>query len=383
MKVLHINCNYIGTALHRVMFRRIDRNGEHRVFVPSDGRAAWKDFVPETHEAVAECFRPADRYLYFLKQKKILTALEQIYDVRQFDCIHAYTLFTDGNCAMTLSKKYGIPYVVAVRNTDLNGFFKWRKLLHGRGMKILKNASAVFFLSEEYRRQLLERYVPAAMRKSVMDKSYIIPNGIDPFWLEHPAPPKSEEDLRRIESGRVNVLFAGRLDHYKNPTRTGEAVDLLAERGYDIHFTAVGRVREPEILEKLRRGKNFTYIEAQPREKLLEIYRRHDLFVMPSTDETFGLVYPEAMSQGLPVIYSRGEGFDGQLPEGQAGYAVDPRSTQDVADKILRILKDYRAISGRCAELAQQFNWDRFIAQYNQIYRNITNPRQGETEMPS
>ena len=264
MKVLHINCNYIDTALHRVMFHRIDRDGEHRVFVPVDGREEWKGYVPREHEAVAECFRPMDRYLYFLKQKKIRTALEKAYDVKQFDCIHAYTLFTDGNCAMTLSKKYGIPYVAAVRNTDLNGFFKWRKLLHGRGMKILKNASAVFFLSEEYRRQLLERYVPKGMWKEILAKSHIIPNGIDPFWLENPAPPKTEEDLRRIANGRINLLFAGRINHYKNPTCTAEAVEELIRRGYDVHFTAVGRVEEPEILEKLQSTGRMTFLSCPP-----------------------------------------------------------------------------------------------------------------------
>ena len=143
MKVLHINCNYIGTALHRVMFRLLDRSGEHRVFIPSDGREAWTGFVPEPHETVAECVAPRAKYLYFYEQKKIRSALEKAYDVRQFGLINAYTLFTDGNCAMELSKKYGVPYVVAVRNTDLNGFFKWRKLLHRRGIRILDNASAV------------------------------------------------------------------------------------------------------------------------------------------------------------------------------------------------------------------------------------------------
>ena len=93
---------------------------------------------------------------------------------------------------------------------------------------------------------------------------------------------------------------------------------------------------------------------------------------MPSTDETFGLVYPEAMSQGLPVIYSRGEGFDGQLPEGAAGYAVAAHSPMDVAEAIVRIAEEYPAISGRCPGLAAQFNWDSFIAQYNEIYRSIT-----------
>lgn len=371
MKVLHINCNYIGTALHRVMFRLLKREGEHRVFIPSDGREAWKGFVPDENETVAECFSPADRYLFFIKQKKIQTALEKAYDPGKFDLIHAYTLFTDGNCAMALSRKYGVPYAVAVRNTDLNGFFKWRKLLRFRGIRILENASAVFFLSEEYRKQLLERYIPKNKWEDIVRKSYIIPNGVDPFWLENPAPPKSEEDLRRIESGRVNILCAGRIDRYKNQLRTGEAVDKLVREGYDVRFTAVGRAREPQILEKLRQGKNFTYIEPQPKEKLLELYRQNDIYVMPSTDETFGLVYPEAMSQGLPVVYSRGEGFYGQIPEGAGGYAVDPHSTDQVADAIVRIMGEYRQLSARCPELAARFDWERIVERYIGIYRTF------------
>ncbi len=185
MKVLHINCNYIGTALHRVMFRLLDCSGEHRVFIPSDGREAWKDFVPAEHETVAECFTPNDRYLFFLKQKKIMTALEKAYDPREFGLIHAYTLFTDGNCAMELSKETGIPYVVAVRNTDVNLFFKHMVHLRSRGVEILRNASAVFFLSPVYRDQVIDRYVPRADREAILRKTFVVPNGIENFWFDH------------------------------------------------------------------------------------------------------------------------------------------------------------------------------------------------------
>ena len=43
---------------------------------------------------------------------------------------------------------------------------------------------------------------------------------------------------------------------------------------------------------------------------------------MPSRYETFGLVYGEAMSQGLPIIYSKGQGVDGYFKEGTVGYGV-------------------------------------------------------------
>ena len=75
--------------------------------------------------------------------------------------IHAYTLFTDGNVARTLSKKYGVPYVVAIRDTDVNDFFRYRPYLIKLGSQIMKDASAVFFLSESYKRIVLEKYVPS------------------------------------------------------------------------------------------------------------------------------------------------------------------------------------------------------------------------------
>ena len=368
MKVLHINCNYTNSALHRAMFRKLEPYGEHRVFIPTDGSIP---FTPQEHEFEAVCFRRYDRYIYFKKQAQIIRTAEQTYNIADFDCIHAYTLFTDGNAAMELGKKHGVPYVVAVRNTDINGFFKRRWLLHGRGIKVLENASAVFFLSEEYRRILLEKYIPRSKWEMIKSKSYIIPNGIDPFWLENPAQPKTEDELQRISNGHLKILFVGRVNRYKNPTRTGAAVDELVRRGYEVHFTAVGRVEEPQILDRLYQGKNFTYLEPRPKEELLELYRQSDIYVMPSTDETFGLVYPEAMSQGLPVIYSRGEGFYGQVPEGSAGYAVDPHSTEEVAEAILRVVREYRQLSARCPELAKRFDWDRIVEQYREIYRSF------------
>ena len=75
------------------------------------------------------------------------------------------------------------------------------------------------------------------------------------------------------------------------------------------------------------------------------------------------------MSQGLPVIYSRGEGFYGQVPEGSAGYAVDPHSTEEVAEAILRVVREYRQLSARCPELAKRFDWDRIVEQYRESYR--------------
>ena len=97
MRVLHINVSYIVSALHQTMIKHLNQTGvESKVFVPTYDKnrsiVDCKDYV-----TVSECFKKWDRVFYFKKQRKIITSILENYDVSQFDVIHAYTLFTDGN----------------------------------------------------------------------------------------------------------------------------------------------------------------------------------------------------------------------------------------------------------------------------------------------
>ncbi len=88
-----------------------------------------------------------------------------------------------------------------------------------------------------------------------------------------------------------------------------------------------------------------TLLPPRPMQALMPLYREADVFLLPSRRETFGLVYAEAISQGLPVLYGRGQGFDGQFEDGRVGYAVDPDDPVAIADKVLSILGDYARFS--------------------------------------
>ena len=94
---------------------------------------------------------------------------------------------------------------------------------------------------------------------------------------------------------------------------------------------------------------------------------------MPSRRETFGLVYVEAMSQGLPVIYTKGQGFDGHFSEGEVGYRVVYNNSKEIAHRILDIQKDYSDISKRAFTHARKFNWNDLSEEYVKIYENIRN----------
>ena len=367
MRVLHINCNYTGTALHQLMIEKLsDLEIENQVFAATYDKNSVV-IKPNENVCICECFKKWDRFIFDYKQKKIMSALEKQYDVSSFDLIHAYTLFTDGNSARELSKKYGIPYVVAIRNTDVNVFFRLMPHLRSRGVQIMQDAAAIFFLSEPYRKQVFEKYVPEKCRLEIAQKTYIIPNGIDDFWLQNiPTVQKS------IDKKAIKLVYAGRIDHNKNIPTTQKAMELLREQGIEATLTVVGKIQDKHEFEKISKDKFTTYLPAMPKEKLIDIYRQSDIFVMPSHTETFGLVYAEAMSQGLPVIYTKGQGFDGQFEEGTVGYHVKSSSTLEIADCIKKVVFNYNEISQSCMKGSKCFKWCTIVKKYMNIYNSVS-----------
>ena len=366
MKILHINRNYVDTQLHQLMVEELDKIGySNHVFVPryhNEGACV----TPDANVCVCQCFKKWHRFLYWYKQKRILHAAEASFNVNEYDLIHAYTLFTDGNCARELSKKYNVPYVVAVRNTDVNDFFRLMPHLRNRGIKIMLDATAVFFLSESYREQVFDKYVPKKYKDELFAKTHIIPNGINDFWFEN-----KYEYLKTPSENELNLIYAGRIDKNKNIPTTQKALAILKNKGYSVHLTLVGKIDDIREYEKIIEDGNTTYFPPVSKEKLIDYYRKAHIFVMPSYTESFGLVYVEAMSQALPVIYSKGQGFDGQFAEGVAGYGVISSSPESVADGICKILDNYEKISSAAPDNISRFKWSEIVKTYDKVYTQI------------
>lgn len=366
MRIFHINCNYAGNALHQIMVENLEKlDHDNQVYVPVYSKDV-SVITPNSNVCISECFKKWDRLVFDYKQRKIYKDIVSKFDVSDYDIIHAYTLFTDGNCARKLSKKYGVPYVVAVRNTDVNTFLKYMPHLRRRGIKTMLNATAVFFLSEAYRKQVFDKYVPKKYREKLRKKTFIIPNGIDDFWLNNQYESVEEKDLKTLK-----LIFAGRIDKNKNIPTTQKAMKILEEQGYEVSLTVVGRIEDKAEYEEIIRDKKTTYIPNQKKEELINIYRDHDIFVMPSFTESFGLVYAEAMSQGLPVVYSAGQGFDEQFENGRVGYRVDARSPESVAKGIVNITENYCSIKANVSKCAEKFKWSEIAHQYDEIYKQV------------
>lgn len=145
----------------------------------------------------------------------------------------------------------------------------------------------------------------------------------------------------------------------------------MIKLGYEVSYTIVGRITRKKYWNIINQYTFIKYVPHCKKEDLINYYRNADIFVMPSKHETFGLVYAEAMSQGLPVIYTKGQGFDGQFEEGEIGFSVAYDSPKEIADRIVDILNNYVNISYRCLLNIDRFKWDEIAKKYYEIYKAI------------
>lgn len=360
MRILQIANGYLDTRLYQLLFADLAKKGaEQTVFVPVSQKNTPSQ---EDNVHIVPCFGQLDRVLFFRKQKKMLSWLEGNLPMT-FDLIHAHTVFSGGYAARQLQKKYGIPYIVAVRNTDVNVFFKYMVHLRKTGLDILRNASKIIFLSPAYREQVLRNYIPLKDLEAIAKKSEVIPNGIADLFFEENTQPRTLE-------GKLKLIQVGRLMKLKNPELTAQATEILRSRGRDAELTLVGGVLD-ECYRPLLQKDYVNWFDNCSQQEVIDHLRCADIFVMPSHVETFGLAYVEAMSQGLPVLYTAGQGFDGQFPEGEVGFAVSDSDPEALANAIEKVVENYKTLSQNAISGAKKFRWDTIGSRYAELYREV------------
>jgi glycosyltransferase involved in cell wall biosynthesis len=115
--------------------------------------------------------------------------------------------------------------------------------------------------------------------------------------------------------------------------------------------------------------------------QVADLMRTARLYAMPSIYESCGNTWIEAMASGLPVIGSTLSCGPEIVPHGQAGYCCDPANPQLLADTIIRLYTDHRALK-LMGEEARAFAISRYSAdaaveKYEAFYESLTQPVPG------
>lgn len=261
--------------------------------------------------------------------------------------------------AVLTGGKRGVPVVLELqRDMDNPGSHpSWKKKLLFDAVKM---ADAVVSPSA---------HLAAKCRNATGQEVQIIPSGTNTLFDEKP--PSNLLRKRR-------VLFVGTLDANKGIKALLQTSLKLFVNGVNFELFIVG---ESYIGERSFRLKLEKLAQGHPQVKFLgwltveetrEQMRQAQLLCVPSYTETLGLVYFEAMKQGLPVIGRRGTGIDGM---GKAGRDYEVIDNDEELYSLLPTLLEDGGRRLRLAEagqrLASNWTWENAALQHMAIFEEL------------
>jgi glycosyltransferase involved in cell wall biosynthesis len=223
---------------------------------------------------------------------------------------------------------------------------------------VLNEADRAFAISRHWKRE---------------DHIHLVPHGVSARFFADP--PNGREPRGQ------GILFCSSWAGMKGVSYLTEAVARLARAGRHWKMTVLGGGLPPdEILAGIPHvARPFvTIVDRAPEEQLMAAYRTHDLLVLPSTYEGFGMVVIEAMSQKLPVVATPVGCAASLIVNEQTGLLVPPRDATALAAALDRMLLDAR-LRARCADAAFErvrgMTWARTAELTLDVYQSAINDR--------
>ena len=195
-----------------------------------------------------------------------------------------------------------------------------------------------------------------------------------------------QEQGHQIEGGPV-ILAVARLEENKGIQWVVRAMPRILAEFPDARYIVVGDGTYKSELERIadsvlpaeQRGA-ITFLGRVSDAEKYALYDACDLFVMPSSEEGFGLVYAEAGAFGKPSIGCDVMGVPEAIAHGETGLLVPPNDADAVAEAVLRLLRDdgERARMGAAARrrVESMGTWEDRAKQYQQLIRELT-PNRG------
>jgi len=214
----------------------------------------------------------------------------------------------------------------------------------------------VYVNSEFYRRRWIDRGI-------VPDKLRIFPRGLD-TELFNPSMREEKFWIARGAKGPV-LLYVGRISKEKDLNLLAEALPALREKAGTFTLAIVGEGPYRAELEKLLPGAIFTGILSG--RELGVAYASADLFVFPSTTDTYGNVVVEAMAAGLPVAVSDIGGPRELVKTSQMGRVLKARDVSAWVDGLAQMLAKLPTPEERqnlARQAGSERRWDRAFAKF-------------------
>jgi glycosyltransferase involved in cell wall biosynthesis len=203
------------------------------------------------------------------------------------------------------------------------------------------------------------------------DRLSIIRNGVDAELFRPSA--------KREDDGVIDFVYVGRLSFDKGVNILLDAFGKYHQENPESRLTLIGDGMLKSQIEETVDDDSISWIGNIEHDKIPDVLRKMDAFVIPQNIGGLGLSVMEAMACGLPVI-TTAIGETVRLLSKDEGILVKPHSVSDVIDA-MRVLGDDKnlrqAMGEKCRKKVEnQYSWKSQIHQIEQVYeRAIANSK--------
>lgn len=265
---------------------------------------------------------------------KITFLIEAIKAIREQDVV----ILGHINLAVLIVAKLLNPSLKIILIT--HGIEVWQGNMRFFQKMVLVKADLILAVSSFTKNELIRLHqVPG-------EKIKVFHNTIDPFFEIKNSFNKPAYLLERyqLKEGNPVLLSICRLsaeEGYKGYDTVLRTLPAVKEKYSGIKYLVVGKydASEKERLEQLAVemgvADSLFLTGFVPEEELVDHFLLGDVFVMPSTNEGFGIVFIEAMVCGLPVVAGNKDGSVDALANGALGQLVDPHSMEAITQAII------------------------------------------------
>lgn len=348
------------------LFRTLEaENVDFRVYAPfrPPSDISWSNRVRKVRSFRFPLYR--DYKVSIPGGRKLVAELDEF----EPDVIHVASPTPMSVWAQNYARSRGIP-VVATFHTHFVSYFPYYRL---RGLEPLGWRIMRWFYGRCDATYAPSTSIVDELASHGMKGVRLWSRGVDAELFS----PARRDDALRAELGADDdtplVLLVSRLVKEKDMADLVAMDEELRRRGLQYRLALVGTGPMRRELERALPHAHFA--GHQRGRDLARWYASGDIFVFPSTTETFANVVQEAMASGLPAVVVNRGGPPGVIEPNRSGLVAQAKSGSSLADQVERLLRDpaLRREMGRAArERAASRTWPAVNAVLLRDYRRLT-----------
>jgi glycosyltransferase involved in cell wall biosynthesis len=251
---------------------------------------------------------------------------------RRIEHLHAHFANVAANLAMIAAKLTGTSW-----SMTLHGQADFGRPSDTRLAQKIRSARFVCCVCDYGRRQAIHAAGP-----DVADKIHPVPCGLD--LEDFPATTVKDRQDQPTDQRPIELLSVGRLSPEKGHEFLLEALATLRAKNLPVTCTLVGDGPRQQFLRdraaELGVDSHVHFLGAVGQDRIQNLYRRADIFVLPSLAEGLPVVLLEAMALQRPIVASSIAGIPELVQNGANGLLVEPARSDRLAHAIERLVCD-------------------------------------------